>query len=212
MSKPPSLRARKQAATHEALYRAALSLFRARGFDATTVDEIAAAASVSRRTFFRYFDSKESVLFAKQPALMDGFFAWVREFEVKEGYDGFSAVRDAAIAFAPEFAAHRKESIVVQTIIDSSPGLTAADVVRDLQWEERVAGALAQGTLDPAALRRARYLAGAIVGMLRATTREWRRQDVELDLTEMIRENLEVLEFGAARWREIAVEEERLQA
>ncbi|MFE1550076.1 TetR family transcriptional regulator [Streptomyces sp. NPDC058718] len=49
--------------TREDIRRAALDLFEVRGFEGTTIDDIAAAASVGRRTFFRYFLCKEAVLF-----------------------------------------------------------------------------------------------------------------------------------------------------
>ena len=60
-AEPVSLRQRKRARTRAALIAAALELFERQGYEATTIDDIAAAADVSPSTFFRYFATKEEV-------------------------------------------------------------------------------------------------------------------------------------------------------
>ena len=73
-----NLRERKKLATWRAIRSAALRLFDEEGYEVTTVEQVAAAANVSRATFFNYFASKEAVVFDQDPeerrnwqALMD---------------------------------------------------------------------------------------------------------------------------------------------
>ncbi|GHC85619.1 hypothetical protein GCM10007079_28690 [Nocardiopsis terrae] len=75
----PSLRERKKQRTLEELAAAAARLFAEQGFEATTLEEVVAAAEVSKRTFFRYYGSKEAVALAPEGQLWERYVAEVAE-------------------------------------------------------------------------------------------------------------------------------------
>jgi AcrR family transcriptional regulator len=75
------LRERKKAATRLAIHEAGMRLFDERGFSATTVDDIAEAANVSRATVFSYFATKEEIVFGDAAMAVDMLAARLREGE-----------------------------------------------------------------------------------------------------------------------------------
>ncbi|MFI7540149.1 TetR family transcriptional regulator [Actinoplanes sp. NPDC049599] len=98
------VRARKKRETWRLVHAAALRLMTERGFDAVSVDDIVAAAGISRRTFFNYFAGKEAVVFdpdPDDPALWAALLAerpageplWVSLREVLLGYTAAAADR-----------------------------------------------------------------------------------------------------------------------
>ncbi len=86
------LRERQKQRRREQIYRTALALFRERGFDRTTADDIARASHVSRGTFFNYFPYKEAVLLEFGAELLDE--AWAEaEARLEAGEDPLSVLR-----------------------------------------------------------------------------------------------------------------------
>ncbi len=78
-SKPEGLREQKRRLTFQRIADVGLKSFLAKGYQETTLDEIAAAAGISRRTFFYYFKSKDEILLAHQRGYIEALKASVLE-------------------------------------------------------------------------------------------------------------------------------------
>jgi len=197
-SGPGSFRDRKKLFTREMIVRSSIRLFREKGFEATTVDEIAREADVSRRTFFRYFPSKESAVFPHQAAYLARFRSLLEAR--KAGEPALARVRRACLAMARDYMNAREEHLEQQAIIQSSPALIARGEAHDEEWAAVIARAFAseEGGREDAG-RRARFVAGAIMGLIRAALREWYAGDCREDLVLLGNEALSLIEFGAGR-------------
>jgi AcrR family transcriptional regulator len=156
------LRERKKARTKAAIQQHAMRLFRDRGYDATTVEQIAEAAEVSPSTFFRYFPSKEDVVLydVLDPPALAAFRAQ------PAGLSPIQALRGAMRAVFADLPA---EELEVQRerdrLIRSVPELRAAmlgEFARSLDLlAEIVAERVGRRADDPAV----RTLAGAVIGV-----------------------------------------------
>jgi AcrR family transcriptional regulator len=194
------LRDRKKVAVRAALVDASLRLFGERGFDAVTVDELAAAADVSRRTFFRYFPTKEAVLFAHREDQLEAFRAALAGNE--EAGDAFGAVRTTLLALADDYDRNRAEILAVRAVVRGSPWLVARDLEMDRAFEAVIAEHLVASSRRTAGdRRRARIVAAAVVGAVRVVLEEWAEKDGALDLRKHGQEALDLLEPIAPRAR-----------
>ena len=134
------LRERKKARTREALQDAAMGLFTRQGFDGTTVEEIADACEVSPRTFFRYFPTKEDVLFADTEARRERLLAVLADQPA--GDPPFAALRAAMLALALDYRDDRDALVARAKVLEGSPQLQAYKAEHQHGWEAAVVDAL----------------------------------------------------------------------
>ncbi len=121
------------------LQQAALALYTERGFDQTTVAEIAERAGLTERTFFRYFADKREVLFGGQSVLLEQLAKGVEAApDSMRPLDAVSSVLQQAAAF---FDGRRDGSRLRQAVIQANPALQE----RELSKRSALAAALADG-------------------------------------------------------------------
>jgi AcrR family transcriptional regulator len=133
-------RARHKADTRRALEDAALRRFAAEGYDATSVDAIAADAGVSARTFFRYFATKDEVLDMGRVERQ----AELREAVASAQGTGLAVVEAAIGVLASGFVDDRERVVLRQRAAVSSPVLRGRLFDTVASWERALARALAE--------------------------------------------------------------------
>jgi AcrR family transcriptional regulator len=194
-----SRRAQKKAEVREALVDAADRLFAERGFEATTVDDIAEAAGVSRRTFFRYFPAKEAIAFPNNDARLALFKNLLHQSLASSPL--LPAVRESIFEVGKELMASRELEVERQHVVEASPALIAAELGVYRRWEHAIADAAAPGSASQRRKRRARLFAGATMGIVRAVLGHWFRSEGKKDVVVLGREAFSALEDGFADFR-----------
>src|SRR6266511_2116780 len=169
------IRKRKKQRTRQALRQAAARLFLERGFEATTIADITAAADVAPRTFFSYFQTKEDVVldegaqrFAKAQKTLQ---------QRPHGEPLLAAARRAALEIAADMQTQSDQEPAMARVIRSTPAIQARIRDRMGQWEEQLA---------------------ALVGVLRSVQRVAVAAEMQLDLPALMDHAFDLLESGLA--------------
>ena len=163
---PSGLRERKRQQTRERLTRVAMALFLERGFEATTLDDIAAAADVSRRSFFHYFASKEDVVFAWHEESMAALIAAVAARPAGEAM--LAAAENAIAAIARQL--EPGEAIAMARLKHGNPALQARDQVKYEKLERALADALIKRAGHKSADHKSDKLQARLVAMIATGT------------------------------------------
>jgi AcrR family transcriptional regulator len=132
----PTLRERTSRAVRAEIARSAMRLFVRQGFEATTVDQIVEAAGISRRSFFRYFGTKEDIVLGDLAAhgerVRDALEARAADESAWEALRAaFAALRDPTVS--PE------ETLAVAKLYADAPALRARHLEKHRRWQELLA-------------------------------------------------------------------------
>jgi mycofactocin system transcriptional regulator len=190
IGRPPST-------TRDELARHALALFIGKGFDETTVDDIAAAAGIGRRTFFRYFASKTDVVWGDLETVLARMRARLAASPPDEPL--LEAVRQAVVAGnqygpvdLPEFRARI-------TLIATVPALQSSATLHFAEWRRVLAEFAAERLGQSVDDLTPQAIAHAALGVALAASNEWiRRGDDGSDLPGVMSEALGQLAGGFA--------------
>ncbi|MDV7241881.1 MULTISPECIES: TetR family transcriptional regulator [Rhodococcus] len=167
-----SLRERNRTRTRLEIENAALELFERQGYDRTSVEEIADQAGISRATFFRYYPSKEELLFTNESEAVDEMVKHVAQRE-----DSDRTLLSLASPFA-RFGHHlldddSSEGQRLTRLVMTTRELEARSMRMRLRWERALARQLAHERGSEAPDASDVLLANLAVGCLAAALWEW---------------------------------------
>lgn len=174
---PEGLRERKKQRTREQIIEAAMRLFAERGYHATTIADIAAAADVAPRTFFAYFPSKEAVVFHTVDRDLDALASALRNRP--SGETAFDALRGWIDAMFDAWMAEEDEALLRKRLCREDEGLANFQGGVMARIQELLLEAIAEDLGEPEDALRPRLVAAAAMGALSSldTTFE---EDIEL--------------------------------
>jgi AcrR family transcriptional regulator len=172
---------------------AALALYGERGFENTTVAEIAARAGLTERTFFRHFADKREVLFSGADALQELLVSNVAAApDLIAPIDAVGAALEAAGALLQQRREYARQR---QAIIAANTELQERELIKLASLASAIADTLRQrGVSDPAAS----LTAEAGIAVFRIAFERWVQETNQRDLPELIRDSLDELKAVTA--------------
>ncbi|WP_249136781.1 TetR family transcriptional regulator [Bradyrhizobium tropiciagri] len=178
------LRERNRRQTLQRIADVGMELFLANGFDATTLDEVAAAAGISRRTFFYYFKGKDEILLAHVASYDDALRASIRD-HASAGAP-IDVVRAALLDMSARFQTPR--TIAISRLIRESEVLSSRRPRNDLHREQVIYDMLCELWPGKDRRDRLRLVAMASSGAMRIAVDAWLEQGGKRQLTKFVQD------------------------
>jgi AcrR family transcriptional regulator len=189
------LRERNKLRTRQEIADATLRLAADRGLEHVTVEQIAAAADVAPRTFFRYFDSKEDALLADHPERLELLRETLTSRPASEG--PLTAVRAAILDVAGDLEDHKDLMLCKVQLMEHNPTLRGRSLEMMGDLERMIAEALAERTgANLETDFRPFVVAGAVCTAMRVAIDRWGAMGGTGDLAAMVADALDLLDGG----------------
>jgi len=181
---PPTLSQRRRSQTREEIHRVAVDLVLERGLANVTVDDIAAAAGVSPRTFFNYFPTKRDALVWEPPQLPAESLT---RFVTGDGRLR-DDLRDLLVAYVERSPRRRDDIQRLHAVVSAHPELSPLAQERFRRFEAILAEAVARRLGAETVTFEASVIAAVAAAVLRAATWEWRDSGDDSPLSERLAE------------------------
>jgi AcrR family transcriptional regulator len=183
-------RERKRQQTQERIAETGIRMFVEKGFDATTLDAIAEATGIARRTFFHYFDSKEALLFAYQDRADQGVRTALAR--MPDDMPPFDAMRGALMAMVSEFGTD--EARTLNRLLRSTEALRARKQSNYERQERFMLTALGEKWPESDKSLRLNLIAMIGIGVLRIAVDAWSADDGTRPLQHFLEEGFAELQ------------------
>lgn len=185
-------RERKKEATRGALQATAFRLFQEQGYDATTVHDISDGAEVSARTFFRYFATKDDVLFGDHELRLAAMGALLNERPLPEPI--LTSIEAVLSALASDLAANPERALLQARVAVENTHVLGALRKQHAELVDAIAEFVSSRMTmpDPHQIR-ARVIAAASMGTVLAASRSWVINGCTDDLQVLMVEALDTL-------------------
>jgi AcrR family transcriptional regulator len=189
----PTLTERRHLQTRAAIAAAAVELFTHRGFADTTMEDVAEAAGVSRRTAYRHFPSKDDLVFEHPRRWFEHFEAEVAEPQPGETLQ--QLCRRALLAVARLIQAHAEEIVAAYSVMLATPTLRGRNGRAEDEWFERYVQLFTPAeALDPRRSLQVAVVAGTLVGSTKTLVAVWAASQPGADMEAMTRATLDQLD------------------
>jgi AcrR family transcriptional regulator len=189
-----ALSERRRRLLRDELGRVAIQLFVERGFDSVTVDDIAAAAGSSPRTFFRYFATKDEVVLDYERKLIERLLVAVRSRPPEEG--AVEALRHAYIETSHVEPAERERVLQLGRVLENAPALRARVTGERITEDAALAELLAERLNTRPDDAQVRVIITSMGAVAEKEFRTWVRRGGKGDPAKQISEALALLEAG----------------